>query len=76
MPVPVSEVETEAVTLVVVVLPARLMRVMLFVFVNQCGERWSDWGGGKKGVSKTYVRVLGAAAAPETWMYWYHNQYR
>lgn len=46
MPVPVSEVETEAVTLVVVVWPARLMRVMLFVFVNQCGERWSNWGGG------------------------------
>lgn len=31
MPVPVSDEETEAVTDVVVVLPARLMRVMLFI---------------------------------------------
>ena len=44
MPVPVSEVETEAVTVVVVVLPARLMRVILFVFACSIGGSFVEMG--------------------------------
>lgn len=76
MPVPVSEVETEAVTLVVVVLPARLMRVMLFVSLSINVGRGGDIRERGDGTSTTYVRLLGAAAAPETCMYWFHSQYQ